>query len=478
MVKEMPSHAFIAGEWKTTAKTFEVVHPATLQTVAQVTDCGPTEAKAAIEAAVQAFEHWRKTNPYTRSAILRKWYDLMMQHEAELGRLMSLEMGKPVAESRGEVKHGASFVEWYAEEAKRLHGERVLSRFDHKRGLVQYEPVGVVYAVTPWNFPAAMITRKAAPALAAGCTFIVKPAEQSPMTALYLAQLWEEAGGPSGTLQVLPTSNPVALTEPFMQDERVRKITFTGSTEVGRILYQQAGKTLKRISLELGGHAPFIVFEDADLEQAARDVVASKFRNAGQTCVCANRIFVHQSILEPFTAILAKATQNLKVGDPLQDDTQVGPLVDESGLAKVKLHVEDAVAKGAKVVVGGKAISGLFFEPTVLSGVQAGMRILEEETFGPVAPIIAFSTEEEAIRMANDTPYGLAAYAWTRDLSRAFRVAEGLQYGIIGINDGLPPTFAPQSPFGGMKNSGLGREGGWWGIEEYLETKYISLGIV
>ncbi|WP_026234886.1 NAD-dependent succinate-semialdehyde dehydrogenase [Calidithermus timidus] len=477
MIKELPNQAYFADGWQSTGKTFSVTHPGDGHIVGEVADCGPAEARRAIEAALEAFEGWKRTNPYTRAEILERWNELLLAHEAELGRLMSLEMGKPITESRGEVRYSASFVKWYAQEAVRLHGERVLSRFDHKRGLVSYEPVGVVYAVTPWNFPTGMITRKAAPALAAGCAIVIKPAEQSPMSALYLARLWEEAGGPKGTLQVLPTSDPVAFSQPFFEDERVRKLTFTGSTEVGRLLYAQAAKTLKRVSLELGGHAPFLVFEDADLDKAARDVVLSKFRNAGQTCICTNRVFVQQSVLEPFTQAFAAATAALRLGDPLLPETQVGPVVDAQGLAKVKEHIEDALAKGAKAVVGGKVREGLYFEPTVLSGVRPGMKIMTEETFGPVAPVIPFTTEEEALRLANDTPYGLAAYAWTNDLSRAWRVAEGLHYGIVGINDPIPTAMAPQAPFGGMKNSGLGREGGWWGLEEYLEAKFISMSI-
>jgi succinate-semialdehyde dehydrogenase/glutarate-semialdehyde dehydrogenase len=337
--------------------------------------------------------------------------------------------------------------------------------------------VGPAYGITPWNFPAGMVTRKAAPALAAGCTFILKPAEQSPLTALLLAELWEQAGGPGGTLQVLPALDPVPVSEVLLEDPRIRKLTFTGSTEVGRMLYAKAARTLKRVSLELGGNAPFLVFEDADIELAAKEVATSKFRNAGQTCICTNRILVDEAVRAPFTEAFADIAAALKVGDPLAEDTKIGPLVDAQGLAKVKTFVEDAVGKGAKIVVGGKGLGGLFFSPTVLSGVRPGMRVLEEETFGPVAPIAPFRDEAAAIALANATSYGLAAYLWTRDLSRAMRVAEALEYGIVGINDGLPTAMAPQAPFGGMKDSGIGREGGRWGLEEYLEVKLVSIGL-
>ena len=318
-----------------------------------------------------------------------------------------------------------------------------------------------------------MVTRKAAPALAAGCTFILKPAEQTPLSALHLAALWEEAGGPAGTLQVLPTLNPGPVANTLIDDPRVRKVTFTGSTEVGRMLYERSAKTVKKISLELGGHAPYLVFEDADLERAVEDAIACKFRNTGQTCVCTNRIYVHSSLLEEFTRRYREAVEALKVGDPLSDETQIGPLVDKQGLEKVKAHVQDALDKGATLLTGGNALEGLFFEPTVLAGVKGDMRLMSEETFGPVAPILSFEDDDEAVRLANDTPYGLAAYLYTNDLTRAFRVSERLEYGIVGVNDGVPST--PHAPFGGVKESGVGREGGKWGIEEYLEVKYISM---
>ncbi|MXV21362.1 NAD-dependent succinate-semialdehyde dehydrogenase [Deinococcus xianganensis] len=471
------SQAYFDGAWHTTPRSFEVIHPGTLQPIGSVADCTAEDARRAIDAAELALKEWRKVNPYKRGQILRRWHDLMFEHKEQLARLMTLEMGKPITETRGEVHYAASFIEWCAEEAGRIGGERVPSRFDHKRGFTSSEPVGIVYAVTPWNFPAGMITRKAAPALAAGCVMILKPAEQSPMTALYLAELWLEAGGPANTLQVLPTGDAPAFSTPFMEDERVRKLTFTGSTAVGRLLYGQAAKTIKRVSLELGGHAPFLVFEDADLERAAREVMASKFRNAGQTCISTNRVYVQRSVAAEFTAILTRLTGDLVLGDPLQDGTGVGPVVEQAGLDKVRAQVEDALARGAKATVGGTHKEGLYFHPTVLTDVHPDSLILREETFGPVAPVVVFDTEDEALALANASEYGLAAYAYTRDLSRAFRVAEALEYGIVGINDGGPSAAAPQMPFGGMKNSGVGREGGHWGLDEYLETKYISMGL-
>jgi succinate-semialdehyde dehydrogenase / glutarate-semialdehyde dehydrogenase len=455
--------------------TFEVMSPATGKAVARVPDNGAAEARAAATRAVAAFATWRKTTAYERSAVLRAWASAIMAEEAALGRLMAQEMGKPVTEARGEVRYAVSFVEWYAEEAKRVYGTTVPSQAAHKRLLVQPQPVGPVYAITPWNFPAAMITRKAAPALAAGCTVVVKPAEQSPLTAVRLAELWVSAGGPADVFQVLPASDPAAVSRVFFDDPAIRKLSFTGSTEIGVLLGGQAVRTMKRVSLELGGHAPFLIFADADLDAAVKDVFASKFRNAGQTCVCANRIYVHADVHDRFVERFAAAAAGLRVGDPLDETTQIGPLVDAQGLAKVRAHVDDALSKGARAVLGGTSGEGLTFNPTVLTSVSRGMRILEEETFGPVAPIVPFTEESDAIRHANDTPFGLAAYLWTRDLSRAFRVAEALDYGIVGVNDGLPSTA--QAPFGGMKMSGVGREGGLWGIEEYLDVKYMSIGI-
>jgi succinate-semialdehyde dehydrogenase / glutarate-semialdehyde dehydrogenase len=473
--ERMMVEAFVAGRWVAGAGRFDVVSPSGAERVAEVADCGVDEARIAADASVAAFDTWRRTTAYTRAALLSKWNDLILRDEAWLGELMAREMGKPITEARGEARYAAGFVHFYAGEAIRVHGETIPSQFARKRLLVNARPVGPVYAVTPWNFPAAMITRKAAPALAAGCTMVIKPAEQSPLTALHLAKLWEEAGGPPGTLQVLPCRDPIPVSRVLMDDARIRKISFTGSTEVGMLLYAQGARTMKRLSLELGGHAPFIVFGDADVHAAVRDVMASKFRNAGQTCVCANRIYVHESIANEFTALLSTATEALRVGDPLDPETQVGPLVDDAAVTKVEAHVADALARGAGIVTGGRRLEGRYFSPTVLAGVAPGMRILEEETFGPVAPVLPFSDDDGVVRAANATSAGLAAYIWTRDLSRAFRVSEALDYGIVGVNDGVPST--PQAPFGGVKFSGLGREGGHHGIAEYLDVQYVSLGL-
>ena len=466
--------AYVAGEWKSLKSEFKVISPGG-QLPALVADCGAEEAVAAVEAAVKAFESWRKVAPNERSKILRAWNDLIIKNKDEIGQTISREMGKPINEAKGEALYAAAYVEWYAEEAKRIFGETFIGAGANKRQYALRQPVGPVYAITPWNFPAAMATRKAAPALAAGCTVILKPAEQSPLTALLLAKYWEEAGGPAGTFQVLPASDPVPVSKVMFDDRRVRKLTFTGSTEVGKLLAQQSTKTLKRASLELGGHAPFVIFEDADIDAAVKEVMASKFRNAGQTCVCANRIYAHASIAEQFAQKLAAATSKLVVGDPRKETTEIGPLVDKQGLEKVVQHVEDAVSKGAKVLCGGKAGEGTYFQPTVLTGVTPAMRIMQEETFGPVAPLTTFTSEAEAIRLANDTPYGLAAYIWTKDLSRSHRVSEALEYGIVGINDGAPSSA--QAPFGGVKDSGMGREGGPWGLQEYLDIKYVSVNV-
>ena len=467
--------ALVGDSFTQAAQQYALTSPSTGQEIARVADCGVLEANQALEASVTAFATWRKTTAYERSSLLRKWFNLILRDEQLLAHLIALEMGKPVTEALGEVRYAASFIEWYAEEAKRVYGEVLPSQFGHKRLFATKHPVGPVYAITPWNFPAAMATRKLGPALAAGCTVILKPAEQSPLTALKLAELWLEAGGPSGVIQVVTCSDPIAVSSVFLDDPRVRKITFTGSTEVGRILTRQSAQTLKRVSMELGGHAPFIVFEDADIDRAVQDVIACKFRNAGQTCVCTNRVYVQRSIIKEFTAKLSTAVAALRVGDPLEANTQIGPLVDAQGLAKVKAHVADALALGATASVGGHALEGLYFAPTVLSGVTSEMLVMREETFGPVAPVIAFDSEAEVITAANDTPFGLAAYLWTKDLARAVRVTESLEYGIIGLNDPVPSTA--QAPFGGIKQSGFGREGGHWGLEEYLYVKYVSMAL-
>lgn len=464
----------IAGQWVSTGKDFKVESPSG-KLPAYVPECGTREAKQAVDAAVRAFEKWRKVTPTERSKVLRAWFDLIVRNKDEIGRTITREMGKPISEAKGEALYAAAYVEWYAEEAKRIYGETFIGTTANKRQYALRQPVGPVYAITPWNFPAAMATRKAAPALAAGCTVILKPAEQSPLTALLLVKYWEQAGGPEGTFQVLTASDPVPISKVMFEDKRVRKLTFTGSTEVGRLLAEQSAKTIKRVSLELGGHAPFLIFEDADVDAAVKEVMASKFRNAGQTCVCANRIYVHESIADRFAEKLAVATQLLVVGDPSKDKTEIGPLVDKQGLDKVVRHVQDAIDKGAKVLCGGKAGEGTFYLPTVLSGVNATMQIMQEETFGPVAPIATFTTEAEAIRLANDTPFGLAAYVWTKDLSRSHRVSEALEYGIVGVNDGAPSSA--QAPFGGVKDSGQGREGGPWGLNEFLDIKYVSVNV-
>lgn len=466
---------YLGRGWQSAEATYELSSPIDGSHLSHVADLGAGVAKAAADVAWEAFTTWRKTTPFERAELLVKWQKLMLDHTEELARTMSKEMGKPLRESRGEVVYAAGFIGWYAEEAKRIYGETFPSAAGHKRLLAIKQPVGPALAITPWNFPLAMVTRKAAPALAAGCTMILKPAEQTPLSALLLGDLWLEAGGPEGTLQVLPAANPVPLTEPLIADPRIRKLTFTGSTEVGRLLYRQSADTIKRISLELGGHAPFLVFEDADLEEAVTQVVASKFRNAGQTCVCTNRVYVHSKVVDEFTARYAAAVEKLVVGDPLDDATDIGPLVDEQAVAKVSRHVEDAVARGAEVLTGGERLDGLYYAPTVLKGVARDALIMREETFGPVAPISAFDTTEEAVSLANASPFGLAAYLYTNDLSRAVRVAEELEYGIVGVNDGVPSV--PYAPFGGVKQSGIGREGGPWGIEEYLETKYVSVAL-
>ncbi|WP_336331489.1 NAD-dependent succinate-semialdehyde dehydrogenase [Pseudomonas putida] len=479
----MTTSADTIKAWKLTSlpagsadgKTYEVINPATQLPCATVPDCSSADAQRLTDASMAAFDSWKQTSAFHRSQLLRKWFDRIVSGADEIAQAISSEMGKPIKEAVGEVMYAAGFAEWYAEEAKRLYGETFASQHEHKRLYATRQPVGPVFAVTPWNFPAAMITRKVAPALAAGCTVIVKPAEQSPLTALLLEQYWREVGGPQGTFQVITSSRAAEVSKVFFEDRRIRKLTFTGSTEVGVLLYRQSAETMKRVSLELGGHAPFIVFADADIERAADEIMACKFRNAGQTCVCTNRIYVHKSISARLVDALATRVSALRVGDPASEDTQIGPLVDEDGLNKVREHVEDAVSRGAKVVIGGQALGGLYFQPTILCDVAPGMRILEEETFGPVAPILEFESTDEVVAAANDTPYGLAAYLWTRDLDTAHRVSERLDYGIVGINDGAPSTA--QAPFGGVKMSGLGREGGVWGIHEYLDTKFVSVGL-
>ncbi|MDN4594507.1 NAD-dependent succinate-semialdehyde dehydrogenase [Polycladomyces subterraneus] len=472
---------FINGKWvkSENGTSYEVTNPATGEVVGKAADATANDVKKAIDAAYRAYPGWAALTARERGDILYKAYQLMRENEEELARCMTMEQGKPLPEALGEVRYAADFVLWYAEEGKRIYGDTIPASAPNKRIWVLKQPVGVVAAITPWNFPAAMITRKVAPALAAGCTAVIKPAGQTPLTACMLAEIFAEAGLPEGVFNLVTGKNPRMIGDVLLGDTRVRKLTFTGSTEVGKILMKKASDTVKRVSLELGGHAPFIVFDDADLTAAAREVIASKFRNAGQTCVCTNRIYVHWSIQEQFAEELARQVQQLKVGNGLQKGVNIGPLIDENALKKVERHVEDALEKGARLITGGKrftgpgAEGGHFYEPTVLLGTTADMLVEQEETFGPVAPIQAFETEEEAVEKANATEYGLAAYLYTKDLSRAIRVSEKLEYGIVGINDGIPSTA--QAPFGGFKESGLGREGGRYGIEEFLETKYVSV---
>ncbi|MGB8867661.1 MAG: NAD-dependent succinate-semialdehyde dehydrogenase [Rhodomicrobium sp.] len=464
----------VDGRWIGEPET-AVYNPATGAAIARVPNFGATETKAAIEAAHRAFPGWSGRLAKERSAILRRWFDLQLRHAEELAQLMTAEQGKPLAEARGEVAYGASFVEFYAEEAKRIYGETIPT---HKKGgriIVHKQPIGVVGAITPWNFPFAMITRKVAPAIATGCTVVVKPAPDTPLTALALAALAEEAGLPAGVLNVI-TGDAEAIGKELTSNPLVRAIAFTGSTRVGKILMKQSASTVKKVSLELGGNAPFIVFDDADLDRAVEGAIASKFRNMGQTCVCANRILVQDGIYDVFAAKLAEAVSKMKVGPGNEEGVVQGPLINEAGLAKVEAHVADALAKGAQALTGGKrhALGHTFFEPTVLINANAGMRVAAEETFGPVAPLFRFKEEEEAVSFANSTPYGLAAYFYSRDVGRVWRVTEKLEFGIVGVNEGIVATEL--APFGGVKESGLGREGSRHGVEEFLEMKYMYLG--
>lgn len=472
----MRTQDFINGRWADadSGATFAVANPATREELARVPDCGAAEARRALDAAAAAFPAWAALPAIERANILFNVYAQMLHRAKELATLLTKENGKPIKEALGEIQYAADFVRWSAEEARRVYGETVPAAVAGKRHLVLKQPMGVVAAITPWNFPSAMITRKVAPALAAGCTVVIKPAEQTPLSALALAELFEEARLPAGVLNVI-TGNPVPIAGEMLAHPKVRKIAFTGSTEVGRLLMRGAADGLKRVALELGGHAPFIVFADADLDRAADGCVASKFRNAGQTCICANRVYVQQEVHDAFSKKLAEKAAALVVGDGMDERTQVGPMIDEQGLKKVIDHVEDARRRGAKVLCGGRVKDGRWYEPTVLANVPPESKILREETFGPVAPVVAFKTEEEVLKLANDTPYGLAAYFYTKDASRLFRVAEGLEYGIVGAND--PAPGVPQAPFGGMKESGMGREGGKWGVEEYLEIKHVSIGL-
>ena len=468
---------YIDGAWvdADNKSTLAVSNPADGVQIGTVPNMGAAETRRAIEAANAAWPAWRAKSAKERAAILRKWYDLMMASQEDLAILMTVEQGKPLAESRGEVAYGASFIEWFAEEGKRIYGDTIPAQSPDKRIVVIKQPIGVCAAVTPWNFPNAMITRKAGPALAAGCTMVIKPASMTPYSALALCELAGRAGIPKGVISVV-TGGAAAIGKELTSNPLVRKFTFTGSTEVGKKLMEQCASTVKKVSLELGGNAPFIVFDDADLDAAIEGALASKFRNTGQTCVCANRIDVQDGVYDKFSAKLGEKVAAMKVGNGLESGVVQGPLIEMKAVEKVEEHIADALAKGAKLVTGGKRHEkgGQFFQPTVLANVTAAMKVTHEETFGPVAPLYRFKTEEELLKLANDTQYGLAAYFYSRDIGRVWRVAEGIEAGIIGINVGIISTEV--APFGGMKESGIGREGSKYGIEEFLEVKYLCMG--
>ncbi|MQP67098.1 NADP-dependent succinate-semialdehyde dehydrogenase [Niveispirillum sp. SYP-B3756] len=471
------TQAFLAGEWvgADSGRTLNVTNPATGALIGTVPEMGAAETRRAIEAANKAWPAWRAKTAKERAAILRKWFELLMANQEDLAVLMTAEQGKPLTESRGEIAYAASFIEWFAEEGKRVYGDTIPTFKPDARIVVTKEPIGVTAAITPWNFPAAMITRKAGPALAAGCPMVIKPATATPFSAFALAVLAERAGVPAGVLSVL-TGSARAIGGEMTGNPIVRKLSFTGSTEIGKVLMEQCAGTVKKVSMELGGNAPFIVFDDADLDAAVVGAMASKYRNAGQTCVCANRLLVQDGVYDAFAAKLAEAVSQLKIGNGLEEGVTTGPLIDDGAVAKAEEHIADAVSKGAKVTLGGKrhALGGSFFEPTILTGVTTEMKVAKEETFGPVAPLFRFKDEEEAIAMANDTEFGLAAYFYSRDIGRVWRVAEALEYGIVGINEGIISTEV--APFGGVKESGTGREGSKYGIEDYLEIKYMLMG--
>lgn len=472
----LKTNALIGGEWVAGRARFDVNDPATNLKLVDVANLGAAEAEAAVAAANQAWPAWRGKTAKERSAILMKWYQLLMAHADDLARIMTAEQGKPLAEAKGEVGYGASFIEWFAEESRRVYGETVPTTDNGKRYLVIKQPVGVCAAITPWNFPIAMITRKVAPALAAGCPVVIKPAEQTPLSALAVAELAQRAGMPAGVLNVITAdgANSIAVGRVLCESDLVRHLSFTGSTEVGRILMKQCAPTIKKLSLELGGNAPFIVFDDADLDSAVEGALASKYRNAGQTCVCANRLYVQYGVYDAFVAKLAEKTKTIKVGNGFEAGVTQGPMIDDAAIEKIERHVADATAKGATLVVGGRKFGTRFYEPTVLANATSEMLCAREETFGPVAPVFRFKTEAEAIAMANDTEFGLASYFYSRDVGRVFRVGEALEYGMVGINTGLISTA--EVPFGGVKQSGLGREGSHHGIDDYVEVKYLCLG--
>jgi succinate-semialdehyde dehydrogenase/glutarate-semialdehyde dehydrogenase len=472
----LKTDALIGGQWVKGKARFDVIDPATGLKLADVADLAPKDVKAAIAAADAAWPAWRALTGKQRHALLMKWFQLLMDHQDDLGRLMTAEQGKPLAEAKGEVAYGASFVEWFAEEAKRVAGETLATSDPNKRLTVLRQPIGVCAAITPWNFPLAMITRKVAPALAAGCTVVIKPAELTPLTALAAAELAQRAGIPDGVLNVITGTDSPAYGKVLCESDTVRHLSFTGSTEVGRILMAQCAPTIKKLSLELGGNAPFIVFDDADLDAAVEGAIASKYRNAGQTCVCANRIYAQDGIYDRFVKKLAARVAKMKVGNGFEDGVTIGPLIEDAAVKKVAKHVADAVKKGGKVLTGGEKLKGQFFQPTVIANATSDMLCATEETFGPLAPVFRFKTEQEAIDAANATIFGLASYFYARDIGRVTRISEALEYGIVGINTGI--ISVEQAPFGGVKQSGLGREGSRHGIDEYLEMKYLCLGDV
>ena len=472
----LKTDALIDGAWVGATRRFAVDDPATGLKLAEVANLGAAEAEVAIAAANRAWPAWRSKTAKERAAILMTWFRLLHQHADDLARIMTAEQGKPLAEAKGEIAYSASFLEWFAEEAKRVYGETIPTTDANKRYLVIKQPVGVCAAITPWNFPIAMITRKVAPALAAGCTVVIKPAEQTPLSALAVAELAQRAGMPAGVLNVITADSEqsIAIGNVLCASDTVRHLSFTGSTEVGRILMKQCAPTVKKLSLELGGNAPFIVFDDADIDSAVEGALISKYRNAGQTCVCANRLYVQDSVYDAFVDKLAAKVREIKVGNGFEAGVTQGPMIDANAIAKIESHVADALAKGARLLVGGQRIGGHFFEPTVLTDTTAGMLCAREETFGPVAPVFRFHTEAEAIAAANDTEFGLASYFYSRDIGRIFRVSEALEYGMVGVNTGLISTA--EVPFGGVKQSGLGREGSHHGIDDYVEIKYLCLG--
>jgi len=473
----MKNLMYINGEWiGKNLNTMNVVNPATNEVISNVPYGGAEEARLAIEAAHDAFASWSNLTAFDRTKILRKYFDLIIEYEDELAKLMTLEMGKPITEARGEVHYAANYIEWYAEEGKRIYGETIPTHHPDKRLQLWKKPIGVVAAITPWNFPAAMLTRKMGPALAAGCTVVIKPSRETPLTAIKLVEIAEQAGFPKGVINIV-TGSSKEIGEIFLTDNRVKKVTFTGSTEVGKTLIKQSASTVKKLSLELGGHAPIIILDDADIDKAVQGSIASKFRNTGQTCVCGNRIYVQANIYDIFIDKFTNAVKQLQIGNGLDENVQVGPLINNDAVKKVIYHVENAIELGATITTGGQnpAEDSNFYIPTVIKDATADMIIMNEETFGPVAPIQKFNTIEEAVTLANDTPYGLAAYVFTENIAKGTRLIEQIDYGIVGWNDGAPS--AVQAPFGGMKESGLGREGGHQGIDEFLEMQYVSIGI-